>query len=107
VLCRRSTDAKEVEILVLRHQLTVLRRQHPHPRLQAQFRALLTGQADLPAQPAWPSVHGGAGPRLDASARRGESGLVTGGSTASWSGSASLSANTVWPNTLPCGSSPI
>ena len=32
-------------------------------------------QVDLPAQPAWPSVHGGAGPRLDASARRGESGL--------------------------------
>jgi hypothetical protein len=29
VLCWRSTDAKEVEILVLRHQLTVLRRQHP------------------------------------------------------------------------------
>jgi hypothetical protein len=43
VLCRRSTDAKEVEILVLRHQLAVLRRQHPHPRLQAQFRALLAG----------------------------------------------------------------
>ena len=31
----------------------------------------------------------------------------TGGFTASWSGSASVSASTVWPNTLPCGSSPI
>ena len=31
VLCWRSTDAKEVEILVLRHQLTILRRQHPRP----------------------------------------------------------------------------
>ena len=41
VLCWRSTDAKEVEILVLRHQLTVLRRQHPRPRLQPQDRALL------------------------------------------------------------------
>ena len=40
VLCWRSTDAKEVEILVLRHQLTVLRRQHPRPRLQPQDRAL-------------------------------------------------------------------
>ena len=41
VLCWRSTDAKEVEILVLRHQLAVLRRQHPRPRLQPQDRALL------------------------------------------------------------------
>jgi hypothetical protein len=32
-------------------------------------------QVDLPAQPAGPSVHGGAGPRLGASARRGESDL--------------------------------
>jgi putative transposase len=31
VLCCRSADAKEVEILVLRHELTVLRRQHPRP----------------------------------------------------------------------------
>jgi putative transposase len=34
VLCWRSTDANEVEILVLRHQLAILRRQHPTPRLQ-------------------------------------------------------------------------
>jgi hypothetical protein len=32
VLCWRSADAKEVEILVLRRQLAVLRRQHPRPR---------------------------------------------------------------------------
>jgi hypothetical protein len=30
VLCWRSADAKGVEILVLRHQLAILRRQHPH-----------------------------------------------------------------------------
>ena len=36
VLYWRSTDAREVEILVLRHQLAILRRQHPQPRLQPQ-----------------------------------------------------------------------
>jgi hypothetical protein len=34
MLCCRSTEAKEIEILVLRHELTVLGRQHPRPRLQ-------------------------------------------------------------------------
>jgi hypothetical protein len=41
VLCCRSADAKEIEILVLRYELTVLRRQHPRPRLQPKDRALL------------------------------------------------------------------
>ncbi len=41
VLCCRSTKAKEIEILVLRHELAVLRRQHPWPRLQSKDRALL------------------------------------------------------------------
>ena len=31
VPCWRSTDANEVEILVLRHQLAILRRHHPRP----------------------------------------------------------------------------
>jgi putative transposase len=41
VLCCRSTEAKEIEILVLRHELTVLRRHHPRPRLQPKDRVLL------------------------------------------------------------------
>ena len=41
VLCCRSTEAKEIEILVLRHELAVLRRKHPRPRLQPNDRALL------------------------------------------------------------------
>ncbi|MFN2487034.1 MAG: integrase core domain-containing protein [Acidimicrobiia bacterium] len=31
LVCVRSSDAKEVEILVLRHELEILRRQHPRP----------------------------------------------------------------------------
>jgi len=34
LLCFRSSDANEVEILVLRHELEILRRQHPRPRLE-------------------------------------------------------------------------
>src|SRR6266496_1885220 len=42
VLLARGDAAKDLEILVLRHQLTVLRRQVPHPRLEPADRALLT-----------------------------------------------------------------
>jgi putative transposase len=53
VLCWRSADAKEVEILVLRHQLAVLRRQHPRPRLQPQDRALLAALSRLLPRRRW------------------------------------------------------
>jgi hypothetical protein len=38
---RRSEFAKDVELLVLRHQLVVLRRQQPRPSLRAADRAFL------------------------------------------------------------------
>jgi putative transposase len=53
VLCWRSTDAKEVEILVLRHQLAILRRQHPRPRLQPKGHALLAALSRLLPRPRW------------------------------------------------------
>ena len=42
LLCFRSSDAKEVEILVLRHELDILRRQQPRPRLEPRDRAWLS-----------------------------------------------------------------
>jgi putative transposase len=53
MLCWRSADAKEVEILVLRHQLAVQRRQHPRPRLQPHDRALLAALSRLLPRPRW------------------------------------------------------
>jgi len=47
LLCFRSAEAKEIEILVLRHELAVLRRQHPLPRLQPTDRALLAAWSRL------------------------------------------------------------
>jgi hypothetical protein len=40
-LLARGDAAKDLEILVLRHQLTVLRRNTPRPRLESADRALL------------------------------------------------------------------
>jgi len=52
-LCWQSADAKEVEILVLRHQLAILRRQHPRPRLRPHGRALLAALSRLLPRPRW------------------------------------------------------
>jgi transposase InsO family protein len=45
--CRGSEFAKDVELLVLRHQLLVLRRQQPRPSFRAADRALLAALARL------------------------------------------------------------
>jgi putative transposase len=52
-LCFRSAEAKEIEILVLRHELVVLRRQHPRPRLQPKDRALLAALSRLLPRARW------------------------------------------------------
>jgi putative transposase len=53
LLCRGSDDAKEAEILVLCHELEVLRRQHPRPRLEPADRALLATLSRLLPRRRW------------------------------------------------------
>jgi hypothetical protein len=53
LLCSRSAEAKEIEILVLRHQLAVRRRQHPRARLRPANRALLAALSRLLPRPRW------------------------------------------------------
>jgi putative transposase len=53
LLCFRSAEAKEIEILVVRHELAVLRRQRPRPRLQPTDRALLAALSRLLPRARW------------------------------------------------------
>ena len=53
VLLARGDAAKDLEILVLRHQLTVLRRQTPRPRLEPADRALLAAASRVLPRACW------------------------------------------------------
>jgi putative transposase len=55
VLLLRREEAKEVEILVLRHQLAVLRRQVARPELKLADRALLAGLSRALPRRRWPA----------------------------------------------------
>ena len=54
VLLGRSEASKEVEILVLRHELAVLRRQVPRPRHERRDRLLLAALSRLLPRSRWP-----------------------------------------------------
>ena len=56
VLCCRSAQAKQIEILVLRHELAVLRRQHPRPPLQPADHALPAALRGLLPRLRWSSL---------------------------------------------------
>ena len=53
VLLARGDTAKELEILVLRQQLTVLRRQVPRPRFEPADRALLAAVSRMLPRSGW------------------------------------------------------
>jgi putative transposase len=53
VLLACSDAAKDLEILVLRHQLTVLRRQTPRPKLEPADRALLAAISRILPRSRW------------------------------------------------------
>ncbi len=56
VIALRSEEAKEVEILVLRHQLCVLKRQVKRPDLKPHDRAILAAASRVLPKSRWPSL---------------------------------------------------
>jgi putative transposase len=53
LLVSRSTSSKELEILVLRHEVSILRRQVRRPRLRQADRVLLTALSRVLPRRAW------------------------------------------------------
>ena len=72
VLRARSDTAKEIEILVLRHQLAVLQRRTPRPRMSWTDRALIAALTRLLPSPPTPRAarHPGHDPALAPPTRR-------------------------------------
>ena len=53
LLVARSDCAKELELLVLRHELSILRRQSPRPRLAESDRLLLAALSRVMSRRSW------------------------------------------------------
>ena len=58
VLVARSDRSKELELLVLRHELSVLRRQARRPQLTERDRLVLAALSRVMPRRSWPAFHG-------------------------------------------------